>query len=112
MNFWKAFFSSCLGAFVALAIFTILGIFILIGMGSEPPVEIHPNSVLSLKLNHPITEQEVEDPLSEIFPEAGNQSLGLIQIKEAIAKAKTDENIKGIYISSGSVGGGVATIDE
>jgi protease-4 len=112
MNFWKAFFSSCLGAFVALVFFTILTIFILVAMGSEPPVQVEANSVLSLKLNYPISELELEDPLAEIFPEAAKQTLGLIQLKAAIANAKTDDNIKGIYLNSGSVGAGIVSIDE
>jgi protease IV len=112
MNFWKSFFSSCLGAFVALISFAILGIIILASIGAEKPVVIKANSVLSLKLNNPITELELEDPIADLFPEAADRSMGLIQIKEAIAHAKEDENIKGIYLNSGSVGGSIATIDE
>jgi protease-4 len=112
MNFFKMFFSSCLGAFVALAVFTILGIFILAGIGGEVAVDVKPNSVLSLKLNYPISELELDDPIADIFPEAADKSMGLMQIKDAIRKAKSDENIKGIYIESGVVGAGIATIDE
>ena len=112
MNFWKSFLSSCLGAFVALISIAILGIIILAGIGSEQAVEVEPNSILSLKLNYPISELELEDPLAELFPEASDRSMGLMQIKQAIANAKDDENIKGIYLNSGSVGGSIATIDE
>ena len=112
MNFWKAFFSSCLGAFVALSVFTILVIFILVGMSKEALVEVSPNSILSLKLNYPISELELEDPISELIPEAGQQTIGLLQLKDAIAHAKDDGNIKGIYLNSGIVGGGIVTIEE
>lgn len=108
----KAFFTSCLGSLVALITFTILVIFLVAGLGAETQVEIMPNSVLSLKLNYPITELELEDPIANFFPEAADQSMGLMQIKNAISRAKTDDNIKGIYINSGSVGAGIATIDE
>jgi protease-4 len=112
MNFLKMFFSSCLGAFVALIAFAIVGIFILAGLGGEAPVDVKPNSVLSLKLNYPITELELDDPLADILPGAAEKTLGLMQLKSAINKAKNDENIKGIYIQSGSVGGGISTITE
>ena len=112
MNFLKMFFSSCLGAFVALIAFAIVGIFILAGLGSEVPVDVKPNSVLSLKLNYPITELELDDPLADILPGAAEKTLGLMQLKSAINKATKDENIKGIYIQSGSVGGGISTISE
>jgi protease IV len=112
MNFLKMFFSSCLGAFVAMVAFAILGIFILAGLGSEVSVDVKPNSVLSLKLNYPISELELDDPLADILPGAAEKNLGLMQLKSAITKAKADENIKGIYIQSGSVGAGIATIDE
>lgn len=112
MNFIKMFFSSCLGAFVALLVFAILGIFILAGLGSEVAVDVKPNSVLSLKLNYPVSELELDDPIADIFPEAAEKSMGLMQLKNAINKAKSDNNIKGIYIESGVVGAGIASIDE
>lgn len=75
-------------------------------------MQISAKSVLHLKLNYPITELELEDPISDIFPEATDKTIGLIQLKEAIENAKTDANIEGIYLSSGWVNGGLATIAE
>lgn len=112
MNFLKVFFSSCLGAFVALVVFVLLCFVMLASLGSEVPVTVKPNSILTLKLNHPITELEVDDPIANLLPEASDNSLGLLQIKNTIAKAKADDNIKGIYIESGYVGAGISTIDE
>lgn len=112
MNFLKVFFSSCLGAFVALIAFVVLGFVALASLGSEVPITVKPNSILTLKLNHPITELEVDDPIANLFPEASDNSLGLLQLKSAIAKAKADDNIEGIYIQSGYVGGGISTIGE
>lgn len=112
MNFLKMFFSSCLGAFVALIAFVIIGFFFLAGLGSEAPVDVKPNSVLSLKLNYPITELELDDPIADILPGAAEKTLGLMQLKSAINKAKKDDNIRGIYIQSGSVGTGIASIEE
>ena len=50
-------------------------------------------------------------PLEEIFP-VSPEILGLIQLKEAISKAKEDDNIKGIYLNAPYVQAGIATIEE
>ena len=112
MNFLKVFFSSCLGAFVALVSFALLGILVFASLGAEAPLTIKPNSVLSLKLNYPISELELDDPIASILPEAADNSMGLMQLKITIAKAKADKNINGIFIQSGYVGAGISTIGE
>ena len=112
MNFLKVFFSSCLGAFVALVSFALLGILVFASLGAEAPLTIKPNSVLSLKLNYPISELELDDPIASILPEAADNSMGLMQLKITIAKAKADQNINGIFIQSGYVGAGISTIGE
>lgn len=112
MGFFKSFFASCLGTLVALVVLIFLGIAILSSVASEREVIISDNSVLHLKLESPITEQEVEDPLSELFPGAGDQSIGLIQLKRAIEYAKTDDKIKGIYLNINYLQAGISTVDE
>ncbi|CAN5223222.1 signal peptide peptidase SppA [soil metagenome] len=115
MNFLKTFFASCLGTIVALAVITFLivvGFGALIGSASEGRVAINDNSVLHLKLEAPITELEVEDGVAEIFPGVGAQSYGLLQLKEAIAFAKTDPKIKGIYLNTPFLMTGTASVQE
>lgn len=112
MSFLKSFFASCLGTVVALGVLILVGILILSLVASEKEVVITDNSVLHLRLESPITEQEVEDPLSELFPGAGNQSIGLIQLKQAIETAKTDNKIKGIYLNINYLQAGISTVDE
>ncbi len=111
MNFLK----NILSTLVALTIFSVLSFFIFIGVFSaltaEKPVEVEGNSVLHLKLNKPIDEMEQENPLEEIFP-VSPEILGLIQLKEAISKAKEDDNIKGIYLNAPYVQAGIATVEE
>ncbi|MEK6780442.1 MAG: signal peptide peptidase SppA [Bacteroidota bacterium] len=108
----KSFFASCLGTFVALVVLILLGILIFSSLAGEKEVMISDNSVLHLKLEFPINEQEVEDPLSELFPGAGNQSIGLIQLKQAIKYAKSDDKIKGIYLNINYLQAGISTIGE
>ena len=111
MNFLK----NMLAALVALIIFSVVGFFIILGvfsaLSAEKPVEVEANSVLHLKLDRPIDEVEQQNPLEELFPVAP-EILGLVQVKEAIAKAKSDDNIKGIYLDAPILMAGIATVEE
>ncbi len=111
MNFLK----NMLAALVALIIFSVVGFFIMLGvfsaLSAEKPVEVEANSVLHLKLDRPIDEVEQQNPLEELFPVAP-EILGLVQVKEAIAKAKSDDNIKGIYLDAPILMAGIATVEE
>jgi protease-4 len=111
MGFFKTFFSSCLGTLVALAIFISGGIFLIGLLAGEKQEIINDNSVLVLKLTVPITELETEDPLAELLP-SGQQGIGLIQLKEAIAKAKDDSKIKGIYLNTSALMTGPSSLEE
>ena len=113
MSFIKSFFASCLGSLVAICLF----VFLIIGLvavlsSSDKEVNIDDGSVLHLRLETPIAELEAEDPLEEIFPGTGNQSHGLIQIRQAIRHAKTDDKIKGIYLNTSRVMTGMASLQE
>src|SRR6188508_1729869 len=99
MGFFKSFFASCLGTLVALIALFILMIAFFSALTSENQIVVSDNSVLHLKLDAPITEQEFEDPISEIYPQIGNQSIGLIQLKQVLKNAKTDPKISGIYLN-------------
>ena len=112
MSFLKAFFASCLGTLVALALLVVICIGFIAILSSDKEVTVADNSVLHLRLEAPITELEVEDPLAEIFPGAGDQSIGLMQLKQAIHYAKTDPKIKGIYLNTCHPMTGVASIQE
>ncbi len=112
MSFFKSFFASCLGTLVALGllIFLVIGIFSVLSTDSQETISS--NSVLQLKLEAPITELELEDPLAEILPGASEQSHGLLQIKQAIQHAKTDPNIEGIYLNTSMMMTGMASLQE
>ena len=112
MGFFKSFFASCLGTLVALVALVILMIVFITSLTSESPVALKDNSVLHLKLDAAITEQEFEDPISEIYPQAGNESMGLIQLKQVLKNASTDGSIKGIYLNVAELATGFSTVEE
>ncbi|NOT76912.1 MAG: signal peptide peptidase SppA [Cyclobacteriaceae bacterium] len=112
MNFFKLFFASCLGTVVAFVVIIFLSIAMLAGLSTDSQVSIGEKSVLHLNLEAPITELEMEDALAEIIPGTGNQSYGLLQLKEAIQHAETDPNIEGIYLNTSYLMTGTASIQE
>lgn len=112
MNFLKAFFASCLGTLVALVLLFFIMIAFFSSLSASQEVTIAENSVLHLNLNSVINEMEAENPLAELFPNSVPQNMGLIQLTEAIRKAKDDGKIKGIYLQAGSPLAGFATLEE
>jgi protease-4 len=109
----KTFFSSCLGTVVGLVVVFFLLIAFLIGsVNTDKEVIVSDNSVLVLKLDKRITELELEDPVAELLPGTVDESIGLIQLKQAIREAKGDPKIKGIYLNAPFVSAGFATLQE
>jgi protease-4 len=118
---WQ-FIKFTLATILGLAIFFFLGFFLLVGFvgaisssGSQPTVSVEANSILKLDLGRTIAERGVDNPFADLpLPGAsGSKVIGLIELRQAIAKAKTDEKISGIYLSSGSVGAsGFASLQE
>lgn len=103
MNFFKAFMASCLGSLVAFVILLVLMFFFITalvsGLSNDDDVtKVKDNSVLHLKLDVPITENDTEDPLEGLPIPGAVSSIGLLPFKQALAHAKTDSKIEGIYL--------------
>jgi protease-4 len=109
----KNFLTSCAGTIVGIVIllFLLIG-YLVTAVQMEAPVVVEDNSVLFIKLDKEISELEVESPIAEFLPAADNESLGLIELRDAIRYAKTDEKIKGIYLNAPEVGAAFSTLDE
>jgi len=112
------FLKYVLATIVGLLLFSFIGLLLLIGIGaafstSDSKVSVATNSVLKVDLNQTIQERSVDNPFSD-FGFSGNDgnTLGLIDLKEALTAAKTDDNIKGIYLQSENPQAGWATIEE
>lgn len=116
------FLGNVLAVIVGLFIFTILstlvffGIIGMIAASSDQKVTVKENSILHLNLNGRIlVERTAEDKLDlGAFgnPLGRDMSAGLINLKKAISEAKTNENIKGIYLNTGLIMGGQANLLE
>lgn len=111
------FLKYVLATIVGLFLFSVLSIFLLAGIGSafsssSAETSVAENSVLKIDLNQVVTENAPEkDPFSEIFSD-GPGKIGLVDIKETLANAKLDPNIKGIYLKIEYPMAGFATIEE
>jgi protease-4 len=107
----KNFFTSCLGTIVGLFAVILFGVALLAGIGSNQVI-VNDNSVLHIRLDRRISELAVDDPLAELLPGTVEQRIGLMQLKEVLERAKHDPKIAGVYLNSGIVGAGFATIAE
>jgi protease-4 len=111
-SFFKYTFATVLGLFL----FFFVGLMILIGIGAasgNETVEVKDNSVLKIDLSQPISEREQNNPLEDLgIPGAGGNVTGLYELKKAIAKAKSDEKIKGILLEGSFGRMGYATNEE
>ncbi len=114
----KNFLSSLLATITGLVIMTVLVFLIFMGIvaasTSKAPVEVKENSLLVAKFNAQILDRTNEDPFALFF--SGNfiydKTMGLNQILKDLNKAKTDENIEGIFLNLGGVKAGIATLGE
>jgi protease-4 len=116
------FLGNVLAVIVGLFIFTILSSFIFFGIigmiaaSSDKEVSVSENSVLHLNLNgRTLVERTAENELDlGAFgnPFGGDMNAGLVNLKKAIREAKTNDRIKGIYLNTGLINAGQASLLE
>lgn len=116
----KSFFKYVLATVVGIVIssvilvmfFSILIISAVKKSGKSEGAEVKTNSVLTLSLDHQITEKNEISPFDNLdIPGLESaKSIGLDVLLERIRVAKDDDNIKGIYLTPTTVGTGFATL--
>lgn len=115
-KFLKYFLAVIVGSMVS-AFFFLMGIVIFVSIlasSTSQEVKVADSSILILDINGPIIERTSDDPFEQIISQLSGQvsPAGLNKILASIKKAKDDDRIKGIYIESGMVMAGYATIEE
>lgn len=117
-EFFKYVFATVVGVVISLALFLVFFIVLIVGIVKtslkEQKVSVNSNSVLLLNLDQSITERTADDPLSRL-PLIGSdedKSIGFNDVIHALQKAKTDDNIKCVYINVTSPQAGFATMRE
>ena len=111
-QFFKFVFASCLGVLLSMLVLSFLMIALVGGaaasFGSKEPVSVRPNSVLELNFNNVLPEK-TNNVAQDGFTLENDDVVGLFDMLEAIEYAKTDDNIKGIYLDLNGVPGGMVT---
>jgi len=118
----KSFFKYVLATITGLIITGIIGIFVVLGIfaamissvSSDKEVAVPANSVLYVTLNHQISDRSEKNPFEMLDFQGikASKSIGLNDILARISYAKTDNNIKGIYLNLSSVSTGFASLQE
>jgi protease-4 len=117
-QFFKFVLASVVGVIISSIILFFLFFILLSGLivaaGSDKAVDVDANSVLHIKLNYPVTERTPNNPLANLsfLGLDGEKSIGLNDILASIKKAKTDDNIKGIFLDESYMMSGQATTEE
>ena len=121
MKFSKVVLAAFVGTLIALLImfFVKVGVYsaLIAGLSkspSETSTVVKPNSVLLMKLNYEIPDRTVDNPFGSIDFNTMEtiETTGLNEILRNIEHAKTDPNIKGIYLELSSIPTSTATLQE
>lgn len=112
-DFIKSVLATMVGIFGFFIVMGVLTMMSIIGMvaSSSAAQNVEENSVFVLNLSGTISDQGTDNPLS-LFTGDDSQSTGLNNILSAIKKAKTNDDIKGIYIEAGALAANYATLQE
>jgi len=118
----KSFFKNVLSTIVGmvLAVFVVVLLFIGIvsvsmsSLNNDKEVKVKENSILKINLAElSVVERTSENPLEGLnFSGDVPESIELKQVLDNIEKAKTDKNIKAIYINTPYVSAGLSQIEE
>ena len=112
-DFIKSVLATMVGIFGFFIVMGVLTMMSIIGMvaSSSAAQNVEENSVFVLNLSGTISDQGTDNPFS-LFTGDDSQSTGLNNILSAIKKAKTNDDIKGIYIEAGALITNYATLQE
>ena len=113
-QFFKYVFATIVGVLLCLVIFTFVIIGIISSAGKDKKTIVEANSILRLSLDYAVKERTSANPLSGVpfLNLSVKKSLGLNDILASIKRAKTDSNIKGIYLDESYMLSGEATTEE
>ncbi len=115
----KQFFKYVLATITGLVLLFFIFFIVIAGMISssskKETVKLEKNSVLHVKLNYQINDRPQDDPF-DIFTATltGDmvRPVGLYDIVTSIEEAKSDENIKGIFLDVSMLGAGYGKLSE
>ncbi|QNH61258.1 signal peptide peptidase SppA [Hymenobacter sediminicola] len=112
----RQFFKYVLATLTGLFVFGLVGLLLVVGFiaalaSSDKEVTVANDSVLELKLDKPIGERESRTSFGSIVSSQAD-NIGLDNLKATIRRAKTDSDIKGIFLNVELVQAGMASLEE
>jgi protease-4 len=113
-QFFKFVFATMVGIILTSVILLVIIIGIVVGARGDKHVEVDSDSVLHIAFTRDIPERTPYNPLAglDFLGLDGDKNLGLNDILASIKKAKTDNNIKGIFLDESYMLSGQATTEE
>jgi protease-4 len=113
-DFLKIMLATIVGILITLVMFFFLLLIIISASSRDKPLEVKPNTILLITLSEQIVERSSDSPFNMLPAEefASFRELGLNDILNDIKKAKSDNNIAGIYIEPYYLSAGIGTVEE
>ncbi len=114
----KDFFKSVLASLVALILYSFVFFILFAGIAGmvaafgDKSAPVKPNSVLHLNFKSEITDRASGNVSLTSLTSGLQTGIGLNDILESISRAKTDDNIKCIFIDNSDINANLATIAE
>ncbi len=104
-DFFKYTLATMTGIILLGVVISIIGIISVVGMiaSEDATIPVKENSVFVLNLKGIVSERAQEDPLAFLLGDPESEQIGLDDITASIRKAQTNDDIKGIYIETGTV---------
>ena len=120
MKFYKVVLAAFIGTLIALVINFFIKVGVVSSMisnlskGAETTTTVKPNSVLYMKLDYDIPDRTTDNPFGNLDFQSmeSKDATGMSDILRNIEHAKTDPNIKGIYMELSSIPTSTATLQE
>ena len=117
-KFWKTVFASMLG-FVLSNILFIFLLFVIVGVSiaslkgeDSQTIAYKKHTILNLSASLKVSENTNEDPLQAVLSGGGSSSITMYDAIKAIAYAKTDSKIDGIYLNLSDLPCGSANVED
>jgi protease-4 len=117
-EFFKYVFATVLGVVISFFLIIIVSILLVVGLVSsietDKTVTVSKNSVLFMNLDQAIVERSPDDTFANLPIVGGSaeKAIGFNDLIQALEYAKTDDNIKCVYINVSSPNAGYATMTE
>ncbi len=113
-DFLKFVLATITGIIAVSILFFLFGIVMLFGMlySTESETKVKENSIMMLNLDGTLSQRSQDNLFNFLTGERNNESYGLDDILSAIGKAKTNDDIKGIYIQATALEAGFASLKE